>query len=171
MQRKMAAILIGDIVNSTSRMAADEEAMVACFASCLEAVSGAVAAHEGRVFNTAGDSILAEFNSPVNALRASMAARGSLAGVDGITPGDMRFGLHVADVLWVDDDLRGDGINLTARIQSAALPGEIHVSSMLYEQVRRNSPCVFEDLGEQLFKGIEEPIRIYPTLQSQLFVG
>ncbi len=161
MQRRMAAILVGDIVGSTPQMEADEEGAVRRFASCLDAVSDRIGAHEGRVFNRAGDAVLAEFQSPVNALRAAMSARGALATVDAAGPKDMRFGIHLADVFDVEGDLRGDGVNLAARIQSAADPGAIDASGSLFEQVRRNSPCVFDDLGDKWLKGVSEPIHIY----------
>lgn len=161
MHRKLATILVGDIVGSTAQMERDEEAAVRRFQDCLGAVSQTVQDHEGRVFNRAGDAVLAEFSSPVNALRAAMEARGALARVDASSPSDMRFGLHIADVMEVDGDLRGDGVNIAARIQSGAEPGAIDTSRMLVDQVRRNSPCIFDDLGERSFKGISEPIQIF----------
>jgi len=159
--RRLAAILVGDIVSSTPAMEADEEAAVPLFARCLDAVRAAVERRDGRVFSTAGDALLAEFPSPVNALRAANEARSALVSVDGGSPAMMRFGLHLADVMEVGDDLRGDGVNLAARIQGEAEPGEILVSSALIEQVRRSSPCTFEDLGETDLKGISAPVRLY----------
>ncbi|MCA8933302.1 MAG: tetratricopeptide repeat protein, partial [Rhodospirillaceae bacterium] len=160
MERRLAAILVADVVGSTAAMEADEEAAVTRCARCLDALADIVRQQGGRVFNTAGDSLLAEFPSPVNALRAAMDGRAAIANLDGAGPQDMRFGLHLADVLAVDQDLRGDGVNLAARIQSQADPGEIDVSGVLYDQVRRISPCMFEDLGPRSFKGISEPIRV-----------
>ncbi|MFC6585374.1 adenylate/guanylate cyclase domain-containing protein [Sulfitobacter aestuariivivens] len=126
----------------------------------LEVAAGAVARHKGRVFNTAGDALLAEFDSPVNALKAAIEARSLLGSAEGLTPKDMRFGMHLADVVQVGDDLRGDGVNIAARLQQHAEPGEIDVSAALYDQVRRVSPCSFSDLGEQQFKGLGEPMRV-----------
>ena len=161
MKRKLAAILVGDVVGSTSSMEHNEDAAVRRIAACLDAVAETVAKHEGRVFSTAGDALLAEFPSAINALRAAMASRGALAQVPDASGSDMRFGLHIADVLAVGDDLRGDGVNLASRIQTAAEPGAIDVSGTLYDNVRRNSPCIFDDLGEQDFKGISEPIQVF----------
>ncbi|MEM7321035.1 MAG: adenylate/guanylate cyclase domain-containing protein, partial [Pseudomonadota bacterium] len=161
MRRKLSTILVGDIVSSTSQMEQSEEQAVRRFANCLQAVSETVADHDGRVFNRAGDSVLADFPSPVNAVRAAMAARGALAKVRDSAPTDMRFGLHLADVVEVEGDLRGDGVNIAARIQSAADPGAIDTSHSVFDQVRRNSPCVFDDLGEKTFAGVSEPIRIF----------
>jgi adenylate cyclase len=161
MRRRLATILVGDIVSSTQAMEADEEAAIARFAACLDAVAEVVARRDGRVFSAAGDALLAEFSSPVNALRAAMEARSALVSVDGASPTAMRFGLHLADVVEVGSDLRGDGINLASRIQGQADPGEIYVSAPLVEQVRRASPYAFQDLGDFELKGISEPVRLY----------
>lgn len=161
MRRHLATILVCDVVDSTPAMEADEESAVSLFSSCLAAVTKVVADHDGRVFSTAGDALFAEFSSPVNALRAALAARSALVAVDAAAAPSMRFGLHLADVLEVGDDLRGDGVNLAARIQGQAVPGDIYVSAQLVDQVRRSSPCAFEDLGYHRLKGISEPIHLY----------
>lgn len=153
--------MVGDIVGSTVQMGTDEEGSVRRFEDCLNAVSQTVKEREGRVFNRAGDSVLAEFQSPVNALRAAMAARDTASNIEGSSPKGMRFGLHLADVFEIDGDLRGDGVNIAARIQSGADPGAIDASSTLFDQVKRNSPCIFDDLGPKTFNGVSEPIRIY----------
>ena len=161
MQRRLAAIMVADFVNSTPAMESDEERTVTCVAACMKTVGDVVARHEGRVFNTAGDAVLTEFASPVNALRAAMEARNAIAAVPGATARAMRFGLHLADVVVMGSDLRGDGVNVAARLQSAAEAGEIDVTGALYDHVRRVSPCAFEQIGERKFKGISEPIRVY----------
>ena len=89
MQRKLAAIMVADFVGSTASMEADEEETVACVNACMKAVEGTVVRHDGRVFNTAGDAVLAEFASPVNALRATMEARNVAAAVPGAMRGSM----------------------------------------------------------------------------------
>jgi adenylate cyclase len=83
MQRRLAAIMVADFVNSTPAMESDEERTVTCVAACMKMVGDVVARHEGRVFNTAGDAVLTEFASPVNALRAAMEARNAIAWRDG----------------------------------------------------------------------------------------
>jgi TolB-like protein len=142
-------------------MESDEEGTVARVVGCIEAVTGTIIRHDGRVFSTAGDAVLAEFSSPVNALRASVEARNAIAAVPGATARDMRFGLHLADVVVVGDDLLGDGVNVAARLQSAAEAGAIDVTEVVYDHVRRVSPWRFEQIGERNFKGISEPIRVY----------
>lgn len=153
--------MVADFVGSTSAMEADEEETVARVVGCLEAVTGTIVGHEGRVFSTAGDAVLAEFASPVSALRASVEARNAIASVPGATARDMRFGLHLADVVVVGDDLLGDGVNVAARLQAAADAGAIDLTEAVHEHVRRVSPWRFEQIGERNFKGISEPIRVY----------
>ncbi len=160
MERKLATILVGDVVGSTAAMEANEEHALEHVAQGLKLVSACVDRHDGRVFNTAGDAILAEFDSPVNGLKSAIEARSMLASAKGLAPKDMRFGLHLADVACFGDDLRGDGVNIAARLQQNAEPGEIDVSEILYNHVRRVSPCGFSELGERQFKGVSEPVRV-----------
>jgi adenylate cyclase len=161
MQRRLAATMVADFVDSTSATESDEERTVTRVAACMKTVGDAVARYEGRVFNTAGDAVLAEFSSPINAVRAAMEARNAIAAVPGATARDMRFGLHLADVVVMGGDLRGDGVNVAARLQCAAEAGEIDVTGAFYDYVRRVSPCAFEQVGERKFKGLSEPIRVY----------
>lgn len=161
MQRRLATILVADFVGSTSAMECDEEGAVARLVACRDVVAGTISDHDGRVFNTAGDAVLAEFSSPVNALRASVEARNAIAGVPGATARDMRFGLHLADVMVVGEDLLGDGVNVAARLQSSAEAGAIDITEVVHDHVRRVSPWRFDDIGERIFKGVSEPIRVY----------
>jgi TolB-like protein len=153
--------MVADFVGSTPAMESDEEGTVARVAACMNAVADTISHHNGRVFNTAGDAVLAEFPSPVNALRAAVEARNAIAAVPGSTVRDMRFGLHVADVMVVGNDLRGDGVNVAARLQSTAEPGAIEITQAIYDHVRRIAPWRFEQIGERKLKGISEPVQVY----------
>jgi class 3 adenylate cyclase/TolB-like protein len=159
----MAAIMVGDIVGYSAMMEKSEEKTVASLAACQALTSEKVASLDGRIFNRAGDATLAEFPSPINALRCAVEIGVALAGGDksGVEPLKMRFGLHLADVAVHGDDLVGDGVNLAARIQQAAAPGTVWVSGVLFDHIRRNSPFAFDDLGERRFKNLAEPIRVY----------
>ena len=160
MDRKLATIMVGDYVGSTSAMEQNEESALSQVMLGLDLVARCVEKHRGRVFNSAGDALLAEFESPVNGLKAAIEARSGLASAPGLNPESMRFGLHLADVVRVGDDLRGDGVNIAARLQQMAEPGEIDVSAALFNHVRRVSPCEFEDRGECRLKGLDETIHI-----------
>ena len=159
-KRRLAAILVGDVVGYSAMMEADEEATALRIAHLMSALRQMVTEHDGQVFKTMGDAILAEFASPANALRCAVEMRNALAQSDQREV-QMRFGLHLADVIVTEADLLGDGVNVAARIQSQAAPGAIEVSSVFFDQVRRNSPFVFDPLGPQQFKNISEPITVY----------
>lgn len=166
MDRKLAAILVADFVGSTSEMEVDEERAIVRISGALDLAQSCISSHSGRVFNTAGDAVLAEFSSPVSALRAATDLRARLASTDGLSPRDMRFGLHVADVVAEGADLKGDGVNIAARLQEGADPGEIDVSELLYSHVRRVSPCRFRSVGARVFKGVSEPVEVMRVVSS-----
>jgi adenylate cyclase len=159
----MAAIMVSDIVGYSAMMEHSEEKSVARLAACQALISNKVTLLDGRIFNRAGDATLAEFPSPINALRCAVEINVALAGADesGVEPLKMRFGLHVADVAVHGEDLIGDGVNLAARIQQAAAPGAVWVSGVLFDHIRRNSPFAFDDLGERRFKNLSKPIHVY----------
>ena len=142
-------------------MEANEEQALVSNNACLDEIRQAVEAKSGRVFGTAGDSILAEFSSPVNALQAAIEARAAIARNKRCLQSVIRIGLHLADVVVQGTDLRGDGVNVAARIQTNAAPGAIDVSPPFFDQVKRVSPCVFDDLGAQHFKGVSSPMQIF----------
>ena len=145
MKRRLAAILVADVVGYSSLMEADEEGTAARLAACRAVIDAQVADCGGRVFKAMGDAVLAEFASPINAVRCAAGIRSGLA-LDqqgAANPFRMRFGLHLADVLVEGDDLIGDGVNLAARIQQNAEPDAIDISAALFEQIRRTSPYTF----------------------------
>ena len=156
-------ILVADVAGYSSLMKADEEGTAARMAACRAIADAEIAKAEGRLFKSMGDAILAEFASPINAVRCAVGIRDALVlaeqGQD--RPLTMRFGVHLADVLVEGDDLIGDGVNLAARIQQAAEPGTIDLSGALFEQIRRTSPYDFDDRGEQRFRNMAEPVRVY----------
>lgn len=163
MKRRLAAIMVGDIVGYSTMMEQSEERAAGRLSTCHELISDKVRLLDGRVFSTAGDAALAEFPSPINAVRCAVEIRSGLAGMDDnmADPMRMRFGLHLADVVVRGRDLVGDGVNVATRIEQAADPDDILVSGILFDHVRRNSPFVFEDLGERVFKNLSEPVHVY----------
>jgi adenylate cyclase len=163
MKRRMAAILVADVVGYSGLMEADEDGTARRLAACRTLIDAEIAKCDGRLFKTMGDAVLVEFASPINAVRCAVDTRAALAlaGQGDPRPLRMRFGLHLADVLVQNDDLIGDGVNLAARIQQSADPDAIEISGALFEQIRRNSPFAFDDRGEQSFRNIVQPVRIY----------
>ena len=164
MKRRMAAILVADVVGYSGLMEADEDGTAQLLSNCRNLIDAEITKCDGRLFKAMGDAVLVEFASSINAVRCAAGIRAGLllAGQGDERPLHMRFGLHLADVLVEnDDDLIGDGVNLAARIQQAADPDAIDVSAALFEQIRRNSPFAFDDRGEQSFRNIVQPVRIY----------
>ena len=168
MERRLAAILAADVVGYSKQMEAAEESTADALALCQSTIAETAERLGGRIFNTAGDSALAEFSSPVNAVRCGVEIqRENNAGE--VTPGEpsqlpLRIGVHLADVIVSGDDLIGDGVNIAARIQEAAEPASVFASQSIFEQVRRNSPYTFEDLGLHSFKNISEQMRLYKVV-------
>jgi class 3 adenylate cyclase/TolB-like protein len=163
MQRRLAAIMVADVVGYSTLMEQAEEHTADRVARCRGLVGEKVAALGGRIFNTAGDAWLAEFGSAINAVRCAAEIRSALAGREDMEadPLRLRFGLHLADVVVQSDDLLDVGVNVAARIQQEADPDSICISGVFFDHVRRNSPFAFDDLGERRLKNLSEPIRVY----------
>jgi len=168
MERRLAAILAADVVGYSKHMEAAEEPTADALAECQSIIARTADRLGGRVFNTAGDSALAEFSSPVNAVRCGVEIqRENHAGENALSGSSrlpLRIGVHLADVIVSGDDLIGDGVNVAARIQEAAEPSSVFASQPIFEHVRRNSPFVFEDLGLRSLKNISERMRLYKVV-------
>ncbi len=146
-------------------MGADEVATLDALTARREILDGLIATHGGRIANTAGDSVLAEFGSAVDAVRCAVEAQASLAKANSTLPEsrqiNFRIGVHVGDVMVRAGDLFGDGVNIAARLQTLAKAGGLCISGVTYDHVRKILPLSFTDLGPQTVKNIEEPIRAY----------
>jgi len=168
MERRLAAILAADVAGYSKQMESAEEQTAEILAECQSLIAQTADRLGGRVFNTAGDSALAEFASPVNAVRCGVEIQreNHAAEVASGRPTrlPLRIGVHLADVIVSGDDLIGDGVNVAARIQEAAEPFSVFTSQSIFEQVRRNSPYVFEDLGLHSLKNISEQMRLYKVV-------
>ena len=164
-ERKLAAILSADVAGFSRLMEADEEASLRLLNAYREVVDGLIARHRGRVFGSAGDSVLAEFASAVEALRCAVQIQQELEKRNGELSQErrMRFriGVNVGDVMIEGGNLFGDGVNVAARLQSLAEPGGICISRPAFDYVRGKLELEYEDLGEQRVKNIAEPVRTY----------
>lgn len=164
-QRKLAAILSADAAGYSRLMSEDEVGTVRILVTCRDLVSSVIARHGGRVVDTPGDNILAEFTSAVSAVEAAHAMQTQLEGCNGQLPADrrlaFRIGVNLGDVVTEEGRLYGDGVNVAARIEALAPPGGICVSGKVYDEVRRKLDLAFEDLGEQSLKNIAAPVRVY----------
>jgi len=165
LERKLATILSADVAAYSRLMAEDEEGTLRIFRSHKEVFEHLVALHRGRVFNTAGDAILAEFPSAVEAVRCATEIQAALSTRnDQIPPSRQvrfRIGVNLGDVLVQGSDLLGDGVNVAARLQGAAEPGGVCVSGTVYDQIRNKLSLTFKSLGEQSYKNIPQPVRTF----------
>ena len=155
-QRRLAAIFSADVAGYTRLMNADEVGTLRLLTSHREMTDRFIPQHGGRIANTAGDSILAEFPSAVDALRCSLDIQQKVASVNAEVPDErrvmFRIGLHVGEAMIRNGDLFGDGVNVAARMQALAKPGFVCLSAAAHEYVFRIFPLGFEDLGSQWAK-------------------
>jgi adenylate cyclase len=163
--RRLAAILAADIAGYSAMMGADEARTVRDLKDHLAVVLPVVSAHGGRVIDTAGDGILAEFGSVVNAVECAIAMQRAMmtrnAEVEVDRRMQFRIGINIGDVIHDETRLYGNGVNVAARLEAAAEPGSISISGAAYDQVRNKLALNVIDLGLQSLKNIAEPVRIY----------
>jgi len=163
--RKLAAILAADAVGYSKMMSADEEGTLRVLAGHRAIIDKIIGLHEGRIVGTAGDSVLAEFASPVLAVRCAVEIQDALKTRNQSLAKDsqmlFRVGINLGDVVVAGDDLLGDGVNVAARLESIAEPGGICISSSVYDQITGKLNLGLQDIGEQNLKNISRPIRVY----------
>jgi adenylate cyclase len=164
-ERKLTAIFAADVEGYSRLMRDDEAGTLRTLTAHREVMDRLIIEHRGRIANTAGDSVLAEFPSVVDAVKCAVAIQETLEAANADTPSDRRLrfrvGIHVGDVMVRGADLLGDAINIAARLQGLAEAGGICISGVTHEFVRKSLPLSFNDLGVQSVKNIDEPIHAY----------
>jgi class 3 adenylate cyclase len=164
-ERRLAAILSADVVGYSRLMAEDEAATVRTLGDYREEIGLLVRQHRGRVVDTAGDSLLAEFPTALDAVRCAVEVQGVLQARNASLPPDrrmeFRMGVHLGDVAVEDQRVYGDGVNIAARLQGLAEPGGVCVSGTVYEQVEKKLAVELEDFGERALKNIPRPVHVY----------
>jgi TolB-like protein/class 3 adenylate cyclase len=164
-ERKLVAIFAADVEGYSRLMGADEVGTLQDLTRRRAILDALISAHRGRIANTAGDSVLAEFGSAVDAVQCAVEAQAALAEANAGLSADrhvnFRIGVHVGDVMVKGGDLFGDGVNIAARLQTLARAGGTCISGAAHDQVRKILPFAFADLGAQQVKNIEEPIRAF----------
>jgi adenylate cyclase len=165
LERRLAAILAADVEGYSRLMHGDEEATMATLSARRALVDDLIARHRGRIANTAGDSVLAEFASVLDAVRCAIEIQGVLQRANEGEPERrrMRFriGVNIGDVMDKEGDIFGDGVNVAARLEGLVKGGEICVSRGVRDHLRHRDGMAFDDLGEQLVKNIAHPIRAF----------
>jgi TolB-like protein/class 3 adenylate cyclase len=159
--RRLAAIIATDVVGYSKLMQSDEDAALAALAAIREATQNQIRAHRGRMANTAGDSVLAEFGSAVEAVSCALALQQELSSRTQGTDLQVRIGVHLGDVVDKSGDLLGTAVNIAARLEGIAQPGGIVVSAAVRDSIAGKVPASFTDLGLKTLKNIEEPLRAY----------
>jgi adenylate cyclase len=165
LERRLAAVLAADVEGYSRLMHDDEEATLATLSARRAVIDELILRHKGRIANTAGDSVLAEFSSVLDAVRCALEIQEGIARANEDEPEArrMRFriGINVGDVMVKEGDLFGDGVNVAARLEGLVKGGEICVSRGVRDHLRHRSGLSFEDLGEQVVKNISHPIRAF----------
>ncbi|WOH62523.1 adenylate/guanylate cyclase domain-containing protein [Bradyrhizobium sp. BWC-3-1] len=167
-------MLAADVAGYSRLMGADEEDTLARLKAVRKAlIDPTIAAHRGRIVKTTGDGMLVEFASAVDAVRGAVEVQHAMAEQNGSVPQDtrieFRIGIHVGDIMFDDNDIFGDGVNIAARLEVIADPGGICISNDAYRQVRGKVEIVCDDLGPQPLKNIAEPMqawRVRPVGQT-----
>lgn len=174
-ERRLSAIFSTDGQGYSRLMGDDEEATIRTLTAYREVFSSLIQQHHGRVVDSPGDNLLAEFGSAVDAVRCGVAVQKELAERNSALPESrkmlFRIGLNVGDVIVEAERIYGDGVNIAARIEGLADGGGVCISGTVYDQVEGKLQLGYQDLGEQTVKNIVKPIRVYRVLMDPEMVG
>ena len=176
MERRLAAVLIADVVGYSHLMEVDEEGTLGRLQSDLrELFEPKLAEHHGRLVKTTGDGLIAEFHSVVDSLRCALEIQRGQAERNITRPEhqrlSFRIGINLGDVIAEGGDLYGDGVNVAARLEGLAQAGQVMISGAAYEQVEKKLSVGFEFQGDQRVKNIDKPIRVYRVLTDPASAG
>ena len=168
--RRLVAVFAADVEGYSRLTGADEVGTLKGLTERRAILDRIIGEHRGRIANTAGDSVLAEFGSAVDAVQCAVDAQTALTEANSTQAPErrisFRIGIHIGDVMVRAGDLFGDGVNIAARLQTLANPGAVCISGATYDQVRKVLPVAFADLGVQQVKNIQEPIRAYQAVNE-----
>jgi adenylate cyclase len=174
-KRKLTAILSADAVGYSRLMAEDESATVKTIASYREIMASLIKQHRGRVVDSPGDNLLAEFSSVVDAVQCAVAVQNEFQAHNAELAEnrrmEFRIGINLGDVIDEEDRIYGDGVNIAARLESLADPGGICVSKTAFDQIETKLPLGYEYLGEQSVKNIPKPVGAYRVLMKPEAAG
>ena len=167
-RRKLTTVFTADVQSYSRLMEADEEGTLRTLKHYRGAMQRLIEAHGGRVINTWGDALFAEFPSVVEAVRAAVDVQNELAqhnaGLTAETRMQFRIGINLGDVIVDGNDIYGDGVNVAARLQAVAPPGGVVISNTVYDHVRDKLPVGFEFLGDLTVKNIDHEVPSYALL-------
>jgi TolB-like protein/Tfp pilus assembly protein PilF len=165
MDRKLTAILAADVKGYSRLMGEDEVGTLRTLTAYRKIIDTLIEQYHGRIVGTAGDSVLAEFASVVDAVQCAVVIQTTLKTENASRPNDrrmeFRIGINLGDVMVEGEQIYGDGVNIAARLEALAEGGGICISGTVYEQIENKLPLKYEDLGEQTVKNIKKPVRVY----------
>ena len=171
LERRLATIMMADVAGYSRMVGENEERTIEILRGHRQIFDELLAQHRGRVFNTAGDAILAEFPSAVEAVRCATEIQTALRTRNDHLPEDQRMwfriGINLGDIIVQGGDLLGDGVNVAARIQTVSEPGGICLSGSVYDQIQNKLSLHFRQLGERNFKNIAQPVRTFSIVDME----
>ena len=171
MERKLSTIFASDVVGYSKMMGNNEEKTLETLGERREVIDSAIAEYNGIIFGSAGDSVIAEFGSPVKAAECAVQIQGKMKTMNEDIPEDQqmifRIGINIGDVMVSKDNLFGDAVNVAARLESAAQPSGICVSKTVFDLINQKIRVSFEDAGKLDLKNIVEPIQAYFVIQEK----
>jgi adenylate cyclase len=174
-KRKLTAILSADVVGYSSLMEDNEEATIQTLNTYRNSMSTLVQHHRGRVVDTTGDNLLAEFSSVVDAVKCAVETQKELSDRNATLPENrrmlFRIGVNLGDIVEEDDRIYGDGVNIAARLEGMAEAGGICISKTAYDHVKKKLELGYEYLGEHSVKNISEPVHVYRVLMEPEAAG
>jgi adenylate cyclase len=174
-KRKLTAILSADVKGYSRLMGEDDQATVRTITAYRKVITGVVQKHRGRVVDSPGDNILAEFASVIDAVSSAVEIQEELKIRNAELPEDrrmeFRIGVNLGDVIHEEERIYGDGVNVAARVESLAEAGGVCVSGTVFDQIESKLPLGYEYLGDQSVKNISKPVRIYKALMDPEAVG
>src|SRR6267142_2351923 len=167
--RRLAAIVAGDIAGYSRLMEIDEEGTHGRVKRIERGlIEPSIAEHHGKLVKTTGDGFIAIFDSPVEAVRCGIVIQQQMLGRNASVPKDhwieYRIGVNLGDVIIESGDVYGDGVNIAARLEGIADPGQVYISGAIYEQIKYKLICGYESLGDRKVKNIADPVRVYRVL-------
>jgi len=167
--RRLAAILAADISGYSRLMEIDEEGTYArVMRQRRELIEPTIAEHHGKLIKHTGDGFLAMFDSPVEAVRCAIVIQQSMVGRNTSLPPEQwilyRIGVHLGDVIVEPSDVYGEGVNIAARLEGIATPGDLYISGGVYEQIKNKLVCAYQSLGDRQVKNITDPVSVYRVL-------
>ena len=171
MERKLSTILASDVVGFSKMMASNEESTLEVLRKRRQVIDGVIAEHAGTIFGSAGDSVIAEFASPIKATECAVQIQSKMQAMNEDVPEDQqmvfRVGINIGDVMVSKDNLFGDAVNVAARLESAAKPSGICISKSVFDMVSQKIKVSFEDAGELELKNIANPVQAYFVIESR----